>query len=746
MKRIFVIVGLLILALLIAIPVLSVSADDGTPPHKIGDIKVEKGGYEARFVGMTADNKKELWQVDFSAPKYLPTDLSTPIGCYWSFDVNKGEWVSGANLFSASVKGTKVTATNNGQKLSWQPDITIGTKKLASKDTPTLLTQDPINRNYFGNTLQWDYGNGITRNLRIIEGMLIEYYTISVLPTDDILITPHITKDLGFVWTRPSVAWDADFKLVSLAEDKDGVLTLLAADAAKVKLPITIDPTTTFTTSASDGNVYGSGASYTTLWSASTGSVDSSSTAIYIGQSLVSNYNIWRGFVYFDTSAIPDGATISSATLKLAGYADDSATDFYITIQNGQPTYPSDPLVATDYDKTYYSGNGGSLTTVGFSTTGYNNITLNATGLGWINKTGTTKLCLRSDREIAGTTPTGNECVRVSSYEYGTSWRPSLVVTYAASAAPTMTTDAASNIAQTTARLNSTVVDDKGGNVTVRFGWGTTSQATINAYTYQGNVSGTYNTGNHPYLDISSLTLSTLYYFRVEGTNDAGATLGSELTFTTESGVGSPSNLRAYSSTTSISCTWTKGTGSTNSIVRYKVGSYPTTYTDGQSGYSGTSASCAISGLTTGTTYYISVWGESGGTYSSGHSDAMATTSAAGAAGENFSAPNQPPGWAQEPNPTALSALEPFYSIVNNAFGAVSIPVATGWIIITIFGCVFIAGLIFAFTHQFVGALIALMFTMGIGIMLQLLPSWMLFFELLMGLGLWSMKGGAASE
>jgi hypothetical protein len=93
-------------------------------------------------------------------------------------------------------------------------------------------------------------------------------------------------------------------------------------------------------------------------------------------------------------------------------YADYSDTDFTITVQNGQPTYPHDPLEESDYNKEQYSGNGGEFNTVNF-VNGINNITL--TELSWINVSGVTKLCLRSSRDINGTAPTGNEYVNVYS-------------------------------------------------------------------------------------------------------------------------------------------------------------------------------------------------------------------------------------------------------------------------------------------------------------------------------------------
>ncbi|MBE3120757.1 MAG: hypothetical protein IMZ53_14075, partial [Thermoplasmata archaeon] len=124
------------------------------------------------------------------------------------------------------------------------------------------------------------------------------------------------------------------------------------------------------------------------------------------------DYNIYRGFVFFNTSTLPANAYLDSATLSLYKKDDYSTTDFAITIQNGQPTYPHNPMQSSDYNKNDYSGNGGALNTSLF-TSGYNAIIMN--NLSWINKTGTTKLCLRSSRDISGTTPTGSEYINVHS-------------------------------------------------------------------------------------------------------------------------------------------------------------------------------------------------------------------------------------------------------------------------------------------------------------------------------------------
>ena len=186
-----------------------------------------------------------------------------------------------------------------------------------------------------------------------------------------------------------------------------------------------------------DGHINAVSFVYNTVWTAAAGDgVQAATATATLGQSIPATYQIWRDYFYFDTSSIPASATITLATLSLYGQTDDSVTDFLITIQNGQVAgqdhYPHSPLVVADYDKTFYAGDGGSLTTLGFLLNNYNVITLNATGRSWINigAGATTKLCLRSSLDIAGTAPTGDEYVNIWATEKGTIYRPKLYVEY----------------------------------------------------------------------------------------------------------------------------------------------------------------------------------------------------------------------------------------------------------------------------------------------------------------------------
>jgi len=360
-----------------------------------------------------------------SAPSFAN---GLPIGCYW-IDKGNGSYVTGNNLLSTTVNGTSITVAKNGETLSWNPILLIDDKEYpVSGPNPKLLDTDPINENYHNNTLEWDYGICI-RRIRVIEGMISETWIFGKDPEGTIWIKENAVESKGFIWAKPPFAYDAEGNDIPISADK----IVKAEDLKSAKYPVTIDPTTQdITTSAGDGFLLGTNSNYNTAWTnTSANTVDNTSTISYTGQyKFITTYNVWRAFLYFNTSAIPDDASISSANVSLRGSTDYSTTDFDITIQNGQPTYPHDPMVKADYDKSFYgTTDGGSYNTSGYSTN-YMNIPMNSTGISWINTSDWTKLCLRSNRDISGTTPTGNEYVIFMSYEFGASYRPYLRVVY----------------------------------------------------------------------------------------------------------------------------------------------------------------------------------------------------------------------------------------------------------------------------------------------------------------------------
>jgi hypothetical protein len=223
------------------------------------------------------------------------------------------------------------------------------------------------------------------------------------------------------------------------------VLSTLQIKEAKAT---TITVSRTFTSETDDGYLENGGVNdYSGPQSASSAlTAYTTSNIIQIGQYRTGTlpeyyYYIERGLLYFDTSMIPDSATVTEVVLSLYVYANWSTTDFNVTVQNGQPTYPHQPMELGDYYRLHYRAyldyepwwtetDGGSRNTTEISALNYWNITLNNDGISWIDVDGTTKLCLRSNRDISPTSPTGNEFIRVYSFEQGSIYAPKLYVTY----------------------------------------------------------------------------------------------------------------------------------------------------------------------------------------------------------------------------------------------------------------------------------------------------------------------------
>ncbi len=192
--------------------------------------------------------------------------------------------------------------------------------------------------------------------------------------------------------------------------------------------------------SGSDGYTMSGIAAWATAWNAT-----SAYAAFYSGTYFEvgmengggSTWDIRRGYLYFDTSVIPDTATITSAKLFVHVYAGYLSTSQNLVIQSGGSVYPHDPLVVGDYWQGWYSGNGGSqeITELVSTYTNYN-ITLSATGISWLNPSGRTRFCLRLQLDIDNLEPIElMEFVRIHSKEYSGGWAywPKLYVEYSIS-------------------------------------------------------------------------------------------------------------------------------------------------------------------------------------------------------------------------------------------------------------------------------------------------------------------------
>lgn len=249
-----------------------------------------------------------------------------------------------------------------------------------------------------------------------------------------------------------------------------------------------------------------------------------------------------RVIILFDTSAIPDGATITSAILYLYGAV---GKDNGLGLSPTYNIYASAPasntaLVPGDYD---------SLGTTPFCDTpityanwnehatddslAENTFTLNAAGLAAISKTGITKLGVREVvYDVGGVVPAwtsdlGTDILMGSAESSDALWRPKLVVAFTTTA-PQVTTDAASSVDDDSATLNGTLDDEGAGACTCSFDYGETT-----AYGTEVVASGTYNTGESFSKAVTGLLPGITYHFRAKANDGSLTGYGSDRTFTT---------------------------------------------------------------------------------------------------------------------------------------------------------------------------------------------------------------------
>lgn len=163
---------------------------------------------------------------------------------------------------------------------------------------------------------------------------------------------------------------------------------------------------------------------------------DSSTTAYAkIGSDSTSNLflDMQKAIILFDTSSLPDDASISSATVKLyVTYKQDYMSQS-IGITSSNPA--SDTALSTaDYDEGVYGSTryATDLTVASITTGAYNTFTLNTDGKNAINVSGITKFAVRVSCDIDNSAPTWASLVSggIGFTTADGSNKPQLTVTY----------------------------------------------------------------------------------------------------------------------------------------------------------------------------------------------------------------------------------------------------------------------------------------------------------------------------
>ena len=146
-----------------------------------------------------------------------------------------------------------------------------------------------------------------------------------------------------------------------------------------------------------------------------------------------------RSSVLFDSSAIDDGDTIDSATFSMSSDTESDQYNQAVVMINTDPASTSDLAVADWYRNSLIFGGGTDQATAvkdittDWVTTGYNDFTLSATGLGNVSKTGLSKfgIALSGDQSNTEPTPSAGVAANVTVYfseQAGTDNDPKLVV------------------------------------------------------------------------------------------------------------------------------------------------------------------------------------------------------------------------------------------------------------------------------------------------------------------------------
>lgn len=204
---------------------------------------------------------------------------------------------------------------------------------------------------------------------------------------------------------------------------------------------------TVFRSAAADWRITGdslAGGAYATA--RATGNYSNGSDNLRAGQSYSSShYYVYRSFLIFDTSAIPDGDTVTAVTLGLKISADYTTTSDF-TLYFYKYNWKTTPI-----DDVYDMGIAGATDGIAAAqetptadVTGKvagNWVTVSGLDTTWINKTGNTKYALRSNRDAdgSGTAPTGAEYLNFYSGENVEADRPYLDVTHGTGGATRIT-------------------------------------------------------------------------------------------------------------------------------------------------------------------------------------------------------------------------------------------------------------------------------------------------------------------
>lgn len=245
--------------------------------------------------------------------------------------------------------------------------------------------------------------------------------------------------------------------------------------------------TDTFLSTSADGWSYGDSATYATAGSTPAGATAAQASG-NAGQFWMGTaFWLYEAYVQWDTSSIPDTNVISSATISLYGKNDQSDTDYVQEIRMsdwGTALTTADWIAQANLSgKTLVAS---KSTAGGIPTNAYTAFTSEAALLTNINKTGSTRVLLCSNRFTAGTQPTGLERVEWWLGAKGAGYQPKLVVVHDAPAPQDSKTLTTFSFQGTTPAVTGTI-DEEAKTVALAVPYGTVLTALVATFATTGD-------------------------------------------------------------------------------------------------------------------------------------------------------------------------------------------------------------------------------------------------------------------
>ncbi|HZH75642.1 MAG TPA: PHB depolymerase family esterase [Archangium sp.] len=300
-------------------------------------------------------------------------------------DIDLTAYANRTVLLKFVVSGTD-TGSNLTRANAWVDGISIG-QPSASTDTtpPTVNVTAPVNAATVSGTVDVTAsasdGVGVTK---------VEFYVDGVLADTD-TAAPYV-----FTWNTTGVA-NGGHSLMAKAYD--------AANNVRTDndTSVTVSNSTAGTTTVSFGSISAEDGYVKANADGSVPAVGTLST-LAMGRGTDAKYN--RAVLSFDTSTLPDTATIVRASLKVTyssasgdPWADPAANTLVVDLRNG--TFGTASIETTDY--TAAATASGVANLIKFTTGTQTSTDFNAAGLSAINKTGRTQARLRFTGNQAGT-------------------------------------------------------------------------------------------------------------------------------------------------------------------------------------------------------------------------------------------------------------------------------------------------------------------------------------------------------